>query len=200
MLNLSLPLFFASDEHSEQLLGKLKLLDCPHCGHCAYLICNGLLYGNDPAQQGCAQIERGQRIRCSNRGASEGCGQSFSILKATSLPKRSIGSTYLSALLKAILQCAGRIHEAWQLGKRLFSLSTAYRIWRQFAHAQTQLRHRLCRCTDPPPCGESEPRLQLIAHLQSAFPQLDPVESFQRHFQIPFLPDSRKHPQPPRSM
>jgi hypothetical protein len=164
------------------------------------LICNGLLYGNDPEQQGCARIERGQRIRCSNRGASEGCGHSFAVFNATSLPKRSISSTSLSTLLKAILQCAGRIHEAWQLGKRLFSLSTAYRIWRQFAHAQTQLRHRLFSCTDPPPCSSPEPRLQLIAHLQSAFPKPDSVESFQRHFQIPFLPDFRKHSQPSRPM
>jgi hypothetical protein len=197
---LSLPQFFTGDEHRQQLIGKLKLLSCPHCAQCAYLICNGLLYGNDPEQQGCARIERGQRIRCSDRGASEGCGHSFAVLNATSLPKRSINSTYLSALLKAILQCAGRIHEAWQLGKRLFSLSTAYRIWRQVNYAQPQLRHRLCDCTDPPPCDEPEPRLQLIAHLQSAFPKTDPIQSFQSHFQIPLLPDSRKHPQPPRSM
>jgi hypothetical protein len=164
------------------------------------LIRNGLLYGNNPEQQGCARIERGQRIRCSNRGASGGCGHSFAIFNATSLPRRSIDSTYLSVLLKAILKCAGCIHEAWQQGKRLFSLSTAYRIWRQFGHTQVQLRHRLCSCTDPPPRDSPEPRLQLIAHLQIAFPQLDSVESFQRHFQTSFLPDSPKHTQPKRPM
>ena len=182
------PLFFSSQAHAEQVLGKLKLLDCPHCGQCGHLICNGSLKGNDPTQQATEQIERGQRIFCSNRGCHCGCGRSFSIYNSDTLPNRSIHTRYLSALLQAILDYAGCVHHAWQQGSRLFSLSSAYRLWGTFRNWQTPLRHRLCGRIAPPESKHSEPLLQLIAHLRLAFPDDDPIKAYQRHFQQPFLP------------
>lgn len=182
------PLFFRNQAHAEQVLGKLKLLDCPHCGQCGHLICNGSLKGNDPTQQATAQIERGQRIFCSNRGCRCGCGHSFSIYKSDILPSRSMNTSYLSALLQAILDHAGCIHHAWQQGSRLFSLSTAYRLWKTFRHQQTQLRHHLYRRIAPPESKHCEPLLQLIAHLSAAFDPDDPTQAYHEHFQQSFLP------------
>lgn len=190
---LKLPRFFTGAEHRTQILGKLKLIECPSCGIQGYLICNGLLYGNDPTQMCCARIERGQRIRCSKRGHSKGCGKSFCIHWASILPNRSIDSALITAFLNAVLQCAGKIHAAWQQGRRLFSLSTAYRIWKALDAAQSILRQQLCQCTGPPQSKERLPRLQLLVHLRAAFAGDDPVKAFQGHFQSPWLPRFQKH-------
>jgi len=188
---LSIPRFFRDDERRKQFLANLKLIECPHCGKTDYLIRNGPLTGNDPDQHGPEQIKRGQRIFCSNRNNRQGCGSSFSILKSSSLPKRSIDTAALNILLTAVLKCAGCIYRAFnQTTKWQFSLSSAYRIWKEINHWQTALRHRLCQCTGPPPCSLTEPRLQLLAHLRAAFQTDDPIRSFQAHFQTPFLPGS----------
>jgi len=197
---LKLPRFFEGQAQNNPLFDKLKLLDCPQCGQCACLIRNGLLYGNDPKGQGCTQIERGQRIRCSNRGQRPGCGHSFAIRKASVIPNRSLDSIALSKLLSAILSCTGCVHQAWQQGARLFSLSTAYRTWRQIKLYQTQLRHRLCQATGPPKSCSPEPRLQLIEHLHKAFETTNPIQAFQQHFQTSVLPHYSKHQQPQLSI
>lgn len=190
MPKLELPLFFTGRAHRQQIFGKLKVMECPHCGQSANLIRNGRLYGNDSAQQGTARIERGQRIRCSDRGQCRGCGCSFSIYRAQTLPRRSVGSGYLMALLTAIHEHAGCVHHAWQQGPRRFSLGTAYRLWKEFRLTQTRLRHRLCALTAPPASRHGEPRLQLIDHLLTAFGE-DPIKAYHQHFQQSFLPDCR---------
>lgn len=187
MPKLKLPRFFTGQAHRQQICGKLKLIECPHCGQAANLIRNGLLYGNDSTQQGTARIKRGQRIRCSDRDARCGCGGSFAIYQPQALLRRSVGSDYLIALLKAILEHAGCVHHAWQQGTRWFSLSTAYRLWKEFRLAQSRLRQRLCQLIDPPPSGHSEPRLQLIEHLCAASED-NPIQAYHKHFQQPFLP------------
>lgn len=188
MPKLEPPRFFTGQAHRKQIFGKLKLMDCPQCGLSANLIRNGLLYGNDSTQQGTARIERGQRIRCSDRDARRGCGHSFAIYQAQILPRRSIGSDYLIALLEGILKHAGCVHQAWLQGTRWFSLSTAYRLWKEFRLEQTQLRHRLCRQVAPPPRRhDSHPALQLTAHLVAAFDS-HPIEAYHKHFQQSILP------------
>ena len=183
--------FFKDNEHREQFLANLKLIECPHCEKTAYLICNGLLKGNDPDQQGPKQLERGQRIFCSNRGNRKGCGRSFSVLEPTVLPNQSIDTTALVLLLIMVQKCAGCIYRAFnRCTKWSFSLSSTYRVWRKIDRWQTELRHRLCQCTGPPACSSTEPRLQLLAHLQAAFQTDDPIRNFQAHFQTPFLPGS----------
>lgn len=199
MPKLEPPRFFTGEAQRKQIFGKLKLLDCPHCKQSAHLIRNGLLYGNDPTQQGTERIERGQRIRCSNRGTHCGCGRSFAIYKPDTLPNRSVNADYLIALLKAILNRAGCVHHAWQQSTRCFSLSTAYRLWKAFQDNQTQLRHRLCGLTAPRPSRQSEPRLQLIDHLLSAFPE-EPIQRYHKHFQQSFLPGCRVHEPSPVAM
>lgn len=187
---MSIPRFFKDDAHREQFLAHLKQIKCPHCGKTNFLICNGRLKGYDPDQQGCEQVERGQRIFCSNRGNQKGCGGSFSVLEPTSLPNRSINTSALSLLITTLLTCAGCLYRAFnQCTKWPFSLSSAYRVWGEIDRWQSQLRHRLCQCTGPPACSSSQPRLQLLAHLRLAFQTDDPIQSFQAHFQTPFLPD-----------
>lgn len=188
---MNIPRFFKDDEHREQFLANLKLIECPHCEKTNFLICNGRLKGNDPDGQGCEQIKRGQRIFCSNRRSRQGCGRSFSVLEPTVLPNRSIDTAALTILLTAVLTCAGCIYRAFnQCTAWRFSLSSAYRVWHEVDRWQTHLRQRLCQCTGPPRCSSAEPRLQLLAHLQSTFQTDDPIRSFQAHFQTPFLPGS----------
>ena len=190
---MSIPRFFRDGEHHGQFLANLKQVECPHCGKTSSLICNGLLKGNDPGQQGCEQIERGQRIFCSNRDNQTGCGRSFSVLEPTVLPNHSIDTPALILLLIMVQKCEGCIYRAFnRCTKWSFSLSSAYRIWHKIDRWQTELRQRLCQCTGPPGYDSTEPRLQLIAHLRSAFQTDDPVRSFQVHFQTPFLPGCGK--------
>lgn len=187
MPKLKLPRFFKGKAHRKQVFGKLKLIDCPHCGQSAYLIRNGRLYGNDPAQQGSARVQRGQRIRCSDRGRCGGCGRSFAIFHPQSLPHRSVGADYLYALLEAILEHSGCVHHAWLRGTRCFSLSTAYRLCRALKDNQFRLRHHFYRLAHPPQSSDHDPTLQLIAHLRAAFEEC-PIPAYHKHFQQSFLP------------
>jgi len=68
---------------------------------------------------------------------------------------------------------------------RSFSLSSAYRWWHRLQQNQTHMRQSLCRICSPEPCPDNRPQLQLIQHLQRAFPQ-QPAEAFQLHFQHRF--------------
>lgn len=159
------------------------------------LIRNGFHYGNAPDQSKDGRVLRGQRIRCSNRSNRCGCGCSFSIFEPECIPRRSIDTKWLTSLLLCLLQHAGCMHAAWQQTSRLFSLRTAYRIWRLIDLEQTSLRHRLCQSTGPPSSDQNDPRLELIEHFQTAFSTDDLACTYQQRFQTPILPVYQKHPE-----
>src|ERR1039458_5291384 len=73
---------------------RLKQQRCPRCGCADSLNRHSFLYGNDPFD--CAkEAIRGQRVFCSNRGQRGGCGKTFSVFLADTLPRHTLTATFL---------------------------------------------------------------------------------------------------------
>lgn len=179
------PLFVRGPQEARIVFSRLKLMGCPHCGVTNRLIRNGLLKGCDPRHYGNASVVRGQRLRCSKRGRSKGCGRSSSIFFKWIMPGFTIDARLIAAFLLSI-SAQNRVHSAWLGMTRYFSLSSAYRWWRRLGRDQPRLRQMLCRRCQPPQCSSREPRNQLIKHLKKAFGH-DSVADYQIHFQSPFM-------------
>ena len=84
----------------------LKQLRCPLCGAAETLNRHSKLQGNDPDTNCGGQVQRGQRVWCSNRGRRGGCGRSVSIFLAEVLPRHTVRAPALWSLLDRLL--AGR--------------------------------------------------------------------------------------------
>lgn len=164
----------------------LKQRRCPYCGCTETLNRHSNLYGNDPqAAQG--RCLRGQRVWCSNRGQRGGCGRSFCIFLAEILPRHTVRASGLWCWLSQLP--AGVSLKAVVEKLRLpFALESFYQLRRKLRRGLVGLRTWLCRQQEPPQSTQSDPLLQTIAHLKSAFPQSPcPPAEFQLHFQSPFL-------------
>lgn len=69
-----------------------------------------------------------------------------------------------------------------------FALESFYQWRRKLRRGLDRLRTWLCRRQQPPQSSQTEPLLQTLSHLQSAFAQSPcPPAEFQLHFQHPFL-------------
>jgi hypothetical protein len=155
----------------------LKQLSCPHCEQSETLNRHSILYGNDPSD--CAQgRERGQRVFCSNRGRRGGCGKTFSVFLADTLPRHTLTATLLWKWL---------IHKLAGLSAKA-AVETVYQVGRKLRLRLDRLRTLLCRKHAPPSSAQADPVLQSVEHLQSAFPRHEcPPAAFQLGFQLPFL-------------
>jgi len=171
------------DKHKQAL----KHVLCPKCGVMGCLIRHGYLRGYG---DGCAEkIQRGWRVYCSNRGLKKGCGKTYSILLAIHLYRRLVNAGRLWEFLKGVLD-GSSIKKAWEKVASPFGLETGYKLWASFIRNQSHVRAHLHRLDKPVhfPARVSEPALQLILHLQSAFrPSACPAASFQTVFQRAFL-------------
>jgi hypothetical protein len=164
----------------------LKQLSCPHCEHSETLNRHSILYGNDPFA--CAQQRvRGQRVLCSNRGRRGGCGKTFSLFLADTLPRHTLTATLLWGWL--VQKLAGLSAKAAAEKARLpFALETVYHLGRKLRRGLDRIRTLLCRKQAPPSSTQSDPVLQSVEHLQSIFPHNEcPPVAFQLHFQLPFV-------------
>jgi hypothetical protein len=147
---------------------------------------HSFLYGNDPFD--CAkEAVRGQRVFCSNRGRRGGCGKTFSVFLADTLPRHTLTATLLWQWL--IQKLAGLSAKAAAEKANLsFALETVYRVGRKLRGRLDRLRTLLCREQAPPASAQVDPVLQSMEHLQSVFPrQQCPPAAFQLYFQVPFL-------------
>jgi hypothetical protein len=164
----------------------LKQLPCPHCEQCETLNRHSILYGTDPSD--CAEERvRGQRVFCSNRGQRGGCGKTFSVFLADSLPRHTLTATLLWQWL--IHKLAGLSTKAAAEKACLpFALETMYHLGRRLKLGLDRLRTLLCRKQAPTASAQADPVLQSIEHLQSAFSRHEcPPAAFQLDFQLPFL-------------
>jgi hypothetical protein len=164
----------------------LKQLSCPHCQQSETLNRHSILYGNDPFH--CAKERvRGQRVFCSNRGRRGGCGKTFSVFLADTLPRHTLTATLLWQWL--IQKLAGLSAKAAAEKANLpFALETVYYLRRKLRCGLARLRTLLCREQAPPSSAQADPVLQSVEHLRSAFPcEACPPAAFQLGFQVPFL-------------
>jgi hypothetical protein len=68
-----------------------------------------------------------------------------------------------------------------------FADSSAFRIFRRFVKAQSAIRSKLNRHSQPPSSSYSDPAIQTIAHLRAIFPSGCAISSFQNYFQTSFF-------------
>jgi hypothetical protein len=126
-------------------------------------------------------------VFCSNRGRRTGCGKTFSIFLADTLPRHTLTATLLWRWL--IQKLAGLSAKAAAEKANLpFALETVYQLGRKLRHGLDRLRTLLCREQAPPGSAQADPVLQSVEHLHSTFPREEcPPAAFQLGFQVPFL-------------
>jgi hypothetical protein len=173
-------------ELAEHLLG-LKQLRCPKCGAAETLNCHSKLYGNDPQSRAGGQIQRGQRVWCSDRGQRGGCGGSFSIFLAEVLPRHTVRAGGLWSLLERLL-AGGSLKAAAEALGLPFALESLYHLRRRMRLCLASVRSALYRQQPPPASSQADGLLQTAEHLRCLFPQSGcPAAEFQLHFQRPLL-------------
>lgn len=124
---------------------------------------------------------RARRIFCNNRNTRPGCGRTISVWLADTIRRACVSTRLLWRFLQRVV--ANGIADATRhVGGRL-SARTWQRLWRRFLLGQSRVRTALLgRCRPPPESAGAAryaPVAQVLAHLQAAFPDADPLTAFQ---------------------
>lgn len=183
-----LPRFYRTEEEFQRLHLRLKLSPCPHCKRTGALILHGHLYGYAEGSA-CLKASRGRRVLCNNRKARHnGCGRTFSALRANRLRRLRLGAPSLWAFLTLVLLLGNRAEALRRLALDL-SRSSAGRLWKRFLHAQSRIRAALLPRVTPPALPHArQSAAQTLAHLQAAFHgDPCPIAAFQHQLQRAFL-------------
>lgn len=165
-MRLSAPRFVSDLKALEALSSLVKTIACPHCRQVGALVGHGWLRGY--AEHGGAQVVRGRRLLCSARFRRAGCGRTVSVWLETTLPRFTVRTATLSALLEAVVSGESK-KAAWERLEAGLSLRSVYRLWARLLAAQSHMRTALCALTEPPPSTDPRPIAQLLGHLQQAF-------------------------------
>jgi hypothetical protein len=176
--------FYRNDDEWAAIAERIKRTPCPHCKVVGSLNRHGCLRGFDEASPRRKTV-RARRVFCNNRNARPGCGRTFSVwlahkIRRLSLTSRALWHFLRDALANGLAAAIGAL-ESW------LSNRTWRRIWKRFDRAQSKIRTALCeRCPPPeslprPPTNPAhQPAAQVIAHLQTAFPDANcPLADFQ---------------------
>jgi hypothetical protein len=175
--------FVRSREEWDALAERLKQMACPHCNMVGMLIGHGSLHGFDETSS--RPSLRARRVFCSNRNVRPGCGRTVSVWFADKIRRLSVTTGCLLKFLKNAV--ADSISAAIRaVGQR--SDRTWQRIWKRFDLGQSKIRTALLGCCPPPKLpAEPRPLAQVVAHLQAAFPDADPIAAFQHTLRTFFV-------------
>jgi hypothetical protein len=180
--------FYRSEEQWNAIAERLKQTPCPHCNAHGTLIRHGFLYGFDETSPQ-RKILRARRIFCSNRNARPGCGRTFSVWLAHKIRRLSLTAHALWNFLQRAV--AGSIAAAVRTANCHLSDRTWRRIWKRFDLGQSRIRTALsahCPPPDPPPESSRPAAAQVLAHLQTAFPNHNcPIAVFQHEMRTLFV-------------
>jgi hypothetical protein len=183
--------FCQSAQDWNALAERLKLTPCPHCQVVGTLIRHGFLYGFDDSSPRRPTL-RARRVFCSNRQARPGCGRTFSVWCADKI--RRLGVT--TRCLWQFLQHAARgcLRAAIVAADGHLSERTWQRLWKRFTLGQSKIRTALSgRCPPPelpprwPAPPARRPAAHVLAHLQTAFRDADPIAAFQQTLRTFFV-------------
>lgn len=175
-----------SDEEFKTFLAKLTLTACPHCKSVGNLIRHGYLRGYDEKNSRRKTI-RAQRIYCSNRNRTTGCGKTFSVWWADKVPRLLLTATALWTFLKQAVTTGNKLQAFRDLHCGLND-SAPYRIWKRFSEAQSSIRTKLGQVCKPPRIVSEQPAELTLAHLETAFADHpNPIIAFQIKLQTSFL-------------
>jgi len=169
--------FYRSDEEWNALAERLKLTPCPHCQAVGALIRHGFLFGFDEGSPKKKTV-RARRIFCSNRNARHGCGRTFSVWRADKIRRLGLTAGFVWKFLRRAV--ADGIAAASRAAQCHLSDRTLQRVWKRFHLAQCKIRTALLGRGPPPelPASQSS-AAQVLAHLQAAFANANPIAEFQ---------------------
>jgi hypothetical protein len=180
--------FYRSEEQWIAIAERLKHTPCPHCNAVGTLIRHGFLYGFDETSTQRKTL-RARRIFCSNRNARPGCGRTFSVWLADKIRRLSITTHALLRFLQRAV--ADSIAAASRVSNCQRSDRTWRRIWKRFDLGQSRIRTALsarCPPPNPPPDSSRPAAAQVLAHLQTAFPNDNcPIATFQHELRTFFV-------------
>jgi hypothetical protein len=175
-----------TQEELEAVRAKLKMTPCPHCKRVGQLIRHGFLRGYDD-QHPRRKAVRAQRIFCSNRNRTSGCGRTFSVWWAGKIARLFLTAESLWTFL-INSAATGNKRQAFRDLNSGLSDSAPYRIWKRFLKAQSAVRTALGRLCDPPKLASKQPAELTLAHLKAAFgDHACPLVAFQAKLQTFFM-------------
>jgi len=173
--------FWRGEAEWAAIVERLKLTPCPHCRTVGTLIRHGTLTSFDDSST--RRTIRARRIFCSNRHRRGGCGRTISVWIADKIRRLSLTTRTVWAFLQRAI--AGSIAAAIRDIKSSRCDRTFRRVWARFRRNQTAIRTALLS-RGPPPNGPAASSCrtaaaQVLAHLQSTFPDADcPIAAFQQ--------------------
>ena len=179
--------FYRSINEFQGIHQRLKQTSCPHCKTTGYLILHGYLFGYDLNSNN-RRIMRGHRVFCSNRNRKDGCGKTFSILKADILKRFIIQTSHLWIFLINIVK-GMTTFEAFRSVDIPLSQTSIYRLYKRIYLNQHKIRTLLLRDhAAPKDVKYTNPLIKTILHIKSAFQNnQNPLATFQLTFQVSFL-------------
>jgi hypothetical protein len=175
---------FVSDAAKLEEMGeRAKLRRCPHCHQLGAMNAHGFLRGY--SLLGAADMVRGRRFFCSNRGRRPGCGRTVSVLLQMMIAAFTVTTALLASFVASILAGAS-VRAAWLMASfGVFSERSGYRLWQRLRRAVGHLRSQLLRRQPPPQSQATEPIGQVMEHIRECAPDntADLFTVFQRHLQ-----------------
>lgn len=143
---------------------QIKACGCPHCRHPSAVVAHGYL------QAASGSNTRGMRFFCSDRYSNEGCGRTFSVHWDTVIPRCSLLTAQILALMRAV---AGgpSTHGAWYFTRLSISISSAYRWVAKWIRLTGHIRSGLCLTVPPPGKADAQTDPFTLNHLSAAFPK-----------------------------
>lgn len=177
--------FYRDEEEWITIAERLKQTSCPHCKSVGTLNRHGTLSGFDDSNPQHKTI-RARRVYCNKRRRHPGCGRTFSVWIPNKVRRLSFTTrTLWTFLQRAVVgSIAAAIRDTIHATKCHRSDRTFQRIWNRYDRGQSAIRTALLGRGPPPELPAAlacrPAAAQVLAHLQTAFPQADcPVAAFQ---------------------
>jgi hypothetical protein len=146
------------------LRAQIKAGGCPHCRHPSAVVAHGYV------KKASGSNSRGMRFFCSDRYSNEGCGRTFAVLWNTVIPRCSLLTSQILALVRVV---AGgpSTHGAWYFSRLPISISSAYRWVAKWLKLAGHIRSGLCLTIQPPGKADAQADPFTLNHLSAAYPE-----------------------------
>lgn len=159
------PRFVEQRAALDELLARLPVLPCAHCGRCGNLIGHGFLRGY--AEKNSERAVRGRRILCSGRGRKRGCGRTVSTLLTHFVERCVVAAATLWALFSGLADGLS-VERAAEKAFFPHTLRSAYRTATALKRSALSWRSWLSVTRAAPVTDSTRPLKQLRAHLTLA--------------------------------
>ena len=175
--------FFRNWRDVEIVFRNLVAMQCPFCGVSGTLIGHGFNRGF--VAHNCRGV-RSRRIRCKKSRRRNGCGITFAIRPADTLPRRCFSAKGLMSFIERLRQ-GKSVKRSWEQCGIPLTLDTGYRLYRRLLLCMPVLRTHLCSRAPPHRNGEGSAFSRTFDHLEKVFGDKCAVSTYQETLQRDFL-------------